>query len=56
MPRGPKAVALDLSEAERGELHRLLRRRGVGQALDQRIRSLLLNGRALAFEAVQHRE
>src|SRR3954447_2399810 len=41
MPRGPKAVALDVSEAERGELHRLLRRRGVGQALAQRIRVVL---------------
>jgi transposase len=41
MPRGPKAVALEVSEAERGELHRLLRRRGVGQALAQRIRVVL---------------
>jgi transposase len=41
MPRGPKAVALELSEAERGELHRLLRRHGVGQALAQRIRVVL---------------
>src|SRR3954462_7227844 len=41
MPRGAKAVALELSEAERGELHRLVRRRGVGQALAQRIRVVL---------------
>lgn len=41
MPRGPKAVALELSEAERVELRRLLRRRGVGQALAQRIRVVL---------------
>jgi transposase len=41
MPRGPKAVALELSEAEWGELHRLLRRHGVGQALAQRIRVVL---------------
>lgn len=41
MSRGPKAVALDLTEAERAELHRLLRRRGVGQALAQRIRVVL---------------
>jgi len=30
MPRGPKAVALELSDAERGELHRLPRRHRVG--------------------------
>ena len=41
MSRGPKAVALDLTEAERAELCRLLRRRGVGQALAQRIRVVL---------------
>ena len=41
MPRGPKAVPLNLSEAERAELRRLLRRRGVGQALAQRIRVVL---------------
>jgi transposase len=39
--RGPKAVLLELSEAERTELRRLLRRRGVGQALAQRIRVVL---------------
>ena len=41
MSRGPKAVALELTEAERAELGRLLRRRGVGQALAQRIRVVL---------------
>jgi transposase len=41
MSRGPKAVSLNLSEAERTELRRLLRRRGVGQALAQRIRVVL---------------
>src|SRR3712207_9434572 len=39
--RGPKAVALELTEAERSELRRLLRRRGVGQALAQRLRVVL---------------
>jgi transposase len=41
MSRGPKAVALELAEAERAELRRLPRRRGVGQALAQRIRVVL---------------
>src|ERR671928_588973 len=41
MSRGPKAAALELTEAERAELRRLLRRRGVGQALAQRIRVVL---------------
>ena len=41
MPRGPKAVALQLSEAEQAELRRRLRRRGVGQALAQRVRVVL---------------
>ena len=41
MSRGPKAVALAPTEAERAELRRLLRRRGVGQALAQRIRVVL---------------
>jgi len=39
--RGPKAVPLDLTEAELTELRRLLRRRGVGQALAQPIRVVL---------------
>jgi len=39
--RGPRAVPLELSAAERTELRRLLRRRGVGQALAQRIRVVL---------------
>jgi transposase len=34
-------VPLDLAEAERAELRRLLRRRGVGQALAQRLRIVL---------------
>ncbi len=41
MPRGPKAAAVSLTEGERAELERLLRRRGVGQALAQRIRIVL---------------
>ena len=41
MPRGPKAIALQVSETEQSELQRLLRRRGVGQALAQRIRVVL---------------
>jgi transposase len=41
MSRGAKAVALELTEAERAELERLLRRRGVGQALAQRLRIVL---------------
>src|SRR5919112_5281995 len=41
MSRGPKAVALELTEAEGAELRRLLRRRGVGQALAQRVRVVL---------------
>ncbi len=41
MSRGPRAVPLVPSEAERTELRRLLRRRGVGQALAQRIRVVL---------------
>ena len=38
MPRGPRAAAVDLTAGERAELERLLRRRGVGQALAQRVR------------------
>ena len=41
MSCGPRAVPLELTEAERAELRRLLRRRGVGQALAQRIRIVL---------------
>ncbi len=41
MSRGPKAVVLELTETEQAELRRLLRRRGVGQALAQRIRVVL---------------
>ena len=41
MSRGPKALVLELAEAERAELQRLLRRRGVGQALAQRLRVVL---------------
>lgn len=39
--RGPKAVVLELGEAERTEMRRLLRRRGVGQTLTQCIRIVL---------------
>ena len=41
MSRAPKAVSLELTQAERAELRRLLRRRGVGQALAQRVRIVL---------------
>jgi transposase len=41
MSRGPKALVLELRAAERAELQRLLRRRGVGQALAQRVRVVL---------------
>lgn len=41
MARGPKAIALHLSEQERAELERLIRRRSAGQALVQRARIVL---------------
>jgi hypothetical protein len=41
MSRGPKAVPLDLSEQEHGEIQRLLRRHGTGQALVSRLRIIL---------------
>ena len=41
MSRGPKAVPLDLSEQEQGEIQRLLRRHGTGQAVAQRLRIVL---------------
>ena len=41
MARGPKAIALHLSEQERAELERLVRRRSAGQALVQRARIVL---------------
>ena len=40
MARGPKAVALELTDTERAALTTLIRR-GVGQALAQRIRVVL---------------
>ena len=41
MARGPKAIALHLSEHERTELERIVRRRNAGQALVQRARIVL---------------
>jgi transposase len=41
MARGPKAIALHLSEHERAELERIVRRRCAGQALVQRARIVL---------------
>ncbi|AWB25625.1 IS630 family transposase [Methylobacterium currus] len=41
MSRGPKAVALDLSQQAQGEIQRLLRRHGTGQALVSRLRIIL---------------
>ena len=41
MSRGPKAVSLYLSQHEQGEIKRLLRRHGTGQALVQRLRIIL---------------
>jgi transposase len=41
MARGPKAIALHLSEHERAELERIVRRRSAGQALVQRARIVL---------------
>lgn len=41
MARGPKAIAIHLSEDERAELERIVRRRGAGHALVQRARIVL---------------
>ena len=41
MARGPKAIALHLSEHERAELERIVRRRSASQALVQRARIVL---------------
>ena len=41
MARGPQAIALHLSEDERAELERIVRRRNAGQALAQRARIVL---------------
>ncbi len=52
MPRGSKAVVLQVSEAERTELRRLLRWRGVGQVLAQRILVVLACAEPGATEMV----
>ena len=44
MARGPKAIAIQLSEDERAELERIIRRRSAGQALVQRARIVLACG------------
>ena len=44
MARGPKAIAIHLSEDERAELERIIRRRSAGQALVQRARMVLACG------------
>ena len=44
MARGPKAIAIHLSEDERAELERIIRRRSAGQALVQRARIVLACG------------
>lgn len=44
MARGPKAMALHLSEDDPTELERIVRRRGAGQALVQRARIVLACG------------
>ncbi len=44
MASGPKAIALCLSEDERAELERIIRRRSAGQALVQRARIVLACG------------
>ena len=41
MARGPKAIALHLSQDERAELERIVRRRSAGQSLVQRSRIVL---------------
>ena len=41
MARGPKAVALTLTDEERAALESMVRRRSVGQALAQRARIVL---------------
>jgi hypothetical protein len=41
MARGPKPIAIHLSEDERAELERIIRRRIAGQALVQRARIVL---------------
>ena len=44
MARGPEAIAIHLSEDERAELERIIRRRSAGQALVQRARIVLACG------------
>jgi transposase len=54
MARG-KAVAIDLTETERGGLHALLRRHGTTQALAQRARIVLLAAEGLTNTAIADR-
>ena len=54
MPHG-KAVPLELSDIERGQLERLVRRHKTGQALALRARIILLAGDGLTNTAIAGR-